>query len=55
MFWAYEQWKKDRAKREKLVREAWRAEERQRLAQWIEDGHTVEEWLAQPIEEVAQP
>ena len=52
MVWAYEQWKKDRAKRDELVREAIRAElqveERKRLAQWIKDGHTVEEWLAQP-------
>ncbi len=73
--WAYEQWKKDRAKREELVREMVRkelegpmrnalrtelegqvresvreailSEERKRLAQWIKDGHTVEEWLAQ--------
>ena len=83
VFWAWEQWKKDRERRDELVRasllnefrdqwladlsaelraefrDQWRAElgsefragEKRRLAEFLEDGGTVEEWLQEPAQE----
>jgi hypothetical protein len=52
MFWAFEQWKKDRAerlRREKEFRDQMRAEGRaelrEGLARWLAEGGTAEDWL----------
>lgn len=51
VFWAWEQWKKDQRRRDELVRAELRAEEKQRLARFLKDGGTVEQWLQEPVSE----